>query len=376
METVGVNLPHHKYDIHIGAGLFTDLAVGDSTLELGRKIFALLPNTRVALISDSNVAPHYADPLKETLLKGGYKEVREFVLVAGEEHKTLEQVRNIYDFLVQANCERRTPIMALGGGVVGDTVGFAASSFLRGLPFVQIPTSLLAMIDASVGGKVGVNLPQGKNLVGSFYQPSLVVADVNCLSSLSAREFQVGMAECVKHAILSGSAMIQWLEMRREQILSRDASVLAEMVKKNVSIKAAIVMEDERENGARAWLNLGHTFAHAIEVTTGYSNITHGEAVSLGLVAASMMAAWRNLWPVQSARRIEQLLESFGLPIRAELVSDNDLLQAMSLDKKVSQQRIRFVLPQSHESDDYGRVSVFDDISMQEITDALQYIRS
>ena len=215
----------------------------------------------------------------------------EHALPPGEEHKNLDTAAKLYGLLTDARLERQSPVIALGGGVVGDTVGFAAATYLRGLPFAQCPTTLLAMVDASVGGKVGVNLPAGKNLVGSFYQPRLVVIDTDTLTTLPPRELRCGLAECVKHAAIRDAQRFDWLEQNLDRVMKLDPATLVELVHWNVQIKASVVMADEKETGERAHLNFGHTFAHAIETLSGYGHYHHGEAVSLGMVAAANLAA-------------------------------------------------------------------------------------
>jgi 3-dehydroquinate synthase len=283
-------------------------------------------------------------------------------------------VCELYDVLLDASLERKSPVIALGGGVVGDTVGFVASTYLRGVPFIQCPTTLLAMVDASVGGKVGVNVPQGKNLVGSFYQPRLVVIDTNTLKTLPARELHCGLAECVKHGVIRDPALFDWIDDNLDAILQLDSETLVQLVEKNVKIKAAVVMEDEKETGTRAHLNFGHTFAHAIEATIGYDAAhtwRHGEAVSLGMVAASRLAAEQGYCAASVPRKIVRLLARIGLPVDApDLPSTDQLMHAMRLDKKVSDGRLRLILP-----DQLGSVSIVDDAPVEAITNAWESLR-
>ena len=235
--------------------------------------------------------------------------------------------------------------MALAGGVVGDMAGFAAASFLRGMPFVQCPTSLLAMVDSSVGGKTGVNLPQGKNLVGAFHQPSVVVADPEVLGTLPERELRCGLAECIKHGVIRDAGLVDFIEANAAELLAVDVHTVGELVRRNVEIKAAVVMEDEREAGVRAHLNLGHTFGHAIEATAGYGEILHGEAVGLGLVAAARCSQAAGHCEADVEERVIRAAGAVGLATRTKLPSDQRLLAAMQHDKKVIDDRIRLVLP-------------------------------
>ncbi len=289
---------------------------------------------------------------------------------AGEERKTLETVRGVYDALLDHKLERGAPIVALGGGVLGDTVGFAAATYLRGVPFVQCPTTLLAMVDSSVGGKVGVNVPQGKNLIGAFHQPVAVIADPLVLRSLPLRELRCGLAECIKHAVIRDPALFAWTRTHMAELLALAPEPLAELVARNVAIKAAVVMEDEKETGVRAHLNLGHTFGHAIEASVGYGRILHGEAVGLGLLAAATLAAGVGVGPRELRGEVEAVVGAAGLPLRADLPDDARLLEAMALDKKVAAGRIRFVLPER-----IGKVVIRDGVPPEAIRAAWATIR-
>lgn len=362
MRKVSLDLGEKSYFVHIGKDVHTNLG------SLVKDIPAHIP---IAIIGDVNVLPVYARTVEGSLAAQGARSIFTLELAPGEEQKTLDTVREIYNFLATNRFERQSVVFALGGGVIGDMVGFAAATYLRGLRFVQLPTTLLSMVDASVGGKVAVNLPQGKNLVGCFYQPQVVAADVKSLLTLPAREFRCGLAECVKHALLDETDLLSWIEHRVDAINNRDLDVLEELVYRNVLIKANIVGKDEKETGIRAWLNLGHTFAHAFEATAGYGTLGHGEAVSLGLVAASMLSVNRGLWSLEDAWRVESLLKRFSLPTRAVLESDSELISVMAHDKKVSGKKLRFVLPNS-----VGKVVIYDDVEEEEIKDALGHIRA
>ena len=310
MTIVELNLPHHSYEIRIGPGLLD---------QLGPILRSTVGHDRAAVFADAAVADLHGPLASRSLEQAGYTHELHRI-PSGEQHKTLETVRSLYDVLLQRRAERGSPVVALGGGVVGDTVGFVAATYLRGVPFVQCPTTLLAMVDASVGGKVGVNVPQGKNLIGSFHQPAAVVVDVDSLATLPTRELRCGLAECIKHAAIRDEAMFAWLEDNLSAIFNLDRSVLTELVCRNVAIKARVVETDEKESGVRAHLNFGHTFAHAIEATTGFGSGTayhHGEAVSLGMVAAARLAHTAGRCSVEVPDRLTHLLDQAGLPVEA-----------------------------------------------------------
>lgn len=357
---VSVVLPHHRYDVIVEAG-----ALG----RLGAIVRDIAAADRCALVCDSNVREIHGTAARASLSDGGY-DVLEATLPAGEAEKTLDTVRALYEQLLDARLERRSPLVALGGGVTGDTAGFAAATYLRGVPFVQCPTTLLAMVDSSVGGKVGVNVPQGKNLIGAFYQPVVVVADPLALSTLPEREIRCGLAECVKHAILRDESLFTFIEDNAEAILQLEPEVLTELVERNVAIKAAVVAEDEREAGVRAHLNLGHTFGHAIEATTGYGTIQHGEAVALGLIAASEAGARHGVCGTEVGERVAALLARLGIDTRAAIADDETLAAAMKLDKKVRDAKVRFVLPTK-----IGEVVLRDDLTVDTISAAWSKIR-
>lgn len=353
---VQVDLPHHRYGVHVGAGLLT---------QLGPMCRAVASHRRAALIADSNVPSCWADQALASLRQAGY-DVVFHAGRTGEENKTLDHVRELYDVLLNARLERKCPVIALGGGVTGDTVGFVAATYLRGVPFVQCPTTLLSMVDASVGGKVGVDVPQGKNLIGAFHQPSLVLADVATLSTLPPRQLRCGLAECVKHGVIRDASLMQWIARQAQAIGSLQMAVLEELVMRNVAIKAAVVMADEKESGERAHLNFGHTFAHAIESTTGFGRgdgWQHGEAVALGMVAATRLAVARRLCPADLLDQLLALLKAVGLPTFSDLLPPTDeLIRAMRMDKKVADGRIRLVLPRA-----VGQIIIDDQSSMDQI---------
>ncbi len=361
MAIVEVQLPHHRYDVIIEPGVIERLG------EITRHVAS---HRRCALISDDCVAKLHGGPAEQALRQAGYELVTDRI-TPGEASKTLDTVRRLYDTLLDARLERRSPVVALGGGVIGDMVGFVAATYLRGVPFVQCPTTLLAMVDASVGGKVGVNVPQGKNLIGAFHQPHAVVMDPLTLATLPPRERRCGLAECIKHGVIRDADLFTWIEDNLAAIQAVDAKVMTELLARNVTLKAAVVVADEKESGVRAHLNFGHTFAHAIEATAGYGRIEHGEAVSLGMIAATKLAVDEGRCPPDLLDRLIVLLSKVGLPTEAELAPVDELMAAMAHDKKVADDRIRLVLP-----DELGAVSIVDDIPPDRIAEAWRILRS
>ena len=364
MATVELKLPYHRYEIRIEPGALNSL---------GQWVCDVAKHDRAALFVDTAVLDTHGQTAKQSLTAAGFELVTQGVS-SGEDHKNLDAVRSLYDVMLDAKLERKSPVIALGGGVVGDTVGFVASTYLRGVPFIQCPTTLLAMVDAAVGGKVGVNVPQGKNLVGSFYQPHLVVADINTLNTLPDRELRCGLAECVKHAVIRDAVLFEWIDQNLDKILSRQPEALVELVQRNVQIKADVVMADEKEAGQRAHLNFGHTFAHAIEATGGYGSSEsyhHGEAVSLGMVAATALAVDRGQCDGTVLDKLVGLLGRIGLPIRSDrLAATDQLLATMRLDKKVADGRLRLVLPGR-----LGAVTIVDDVPDVAVEQAWANIR-
>lgn len=361
MPDVDLSLPHHRYTIAIEPGVLATL---------GERVRAVAPHDRAALLVDAAITDTHGRTAAASLEAAGYH-VLTLEMPIGESQKNLTTVAGIYEQLVGARLERKSPAIALGGGVVGDTTGFVAATYLRGVPFVQCPTTLLAMVDASVGGKVGVNLPQGKNLVGAFYQPMAVVVDTDTLGSLPERELRCGLAECVKHGVIRDASLFDWIDARTGAIAALDSDVLVELVQRNVRIKADVVMADEKEAGQRAHLNFGHTFAHAIEATQAYGGYHHGEAVSLGMVAATRLAVALGLCDVSVAHRVTDVLDKIGLPVEAaELAPTRRLLEAMRLDKKVADDQIRLVLP-----DRLGSVAIHKDVDSAAIAAAWDSLR-
>lgn len=340
MAVIDLKLPHHQYQIHIQPGLLS---------ELGNIAMSVAQHERGTIIADESIQSQYLPTARASMQKAGYQQVITCTMNAGEHNKNMATMQGLYDYLLNARMERKSPIVALGGGVIGDTVGFVAASYLRGVPFIQCPTTLLSMVDASVGGKVGVNVPQGKNLIGAFYQPNAVVIDTDTLKTLPRRELICGLAECVKHGVIRDAALFEWIEANAEAILALDADTLVDLVRRNVQIKANVVMEDEKESGVRAHLNFGHTFAHAVEATQKYTDAGshhHGEAVALGMVAATRLAVDAGMCDSRVLDRLIALQDKLGLPTSANnLAGNDDLIKTMRLDKKVKDGAIRLVLP-------------------------------
>ena len=336
MRNVKVPLGNRSYDIRIGTGLLARL--GSECARLGL-------HPRCAIISDTNVAPRYAKAAQLSLRRARFHSTV-LTVPAGETAKSLKTVQACYDELAAQRLERKSFIVALGGGVVGDLAGFVAATYLRGIAFVQVPTTLLAQVDSSVGGKVGVNLKAGKNLVGAFYQPRLVLCDLDTLASLPKREFRAGLAEVIKYGIIYDSALFRRLERDLPKLLRRDRQTLAAVVAQCCEIKAEVVRQDETEGGLRAILNFGHSIGHALEAISHYGKYLHGEAISIGQVAAANLSARTLGLPEIEVRRIADLLRRAGLPTSVKLshTQQKKLLAAMQLDKKVSGGEIKFVL--------------------------------
>ena len=348
---IPVRAPGGSYDILVGEGLLADAGplVAGQASGAGH-------SGRCAVLTHPAIAKAHGQTLLSSLRLAGFEPAL-MEIPDGEANKTLDTVAGLYERFVETKLDRRSPVIALGGGVVGDVAGFAAATYLRGVPFVQIPTSMLAMVDASVGGKTGVDLPQGKNLVGAFKQPALVLIDPAVLSTLPPAEFRSGLAEVVKHGIIGAPELFEALEGKNEAI----PPALAELIADAVRVKVALVEEDPFESGRRAVLNLGHTFGHAIEIVSGYRT-RHGEGVAIGLAAATRLAARRELCDPTLVTRVEGLLERLGLPTRVVGLPPEQIVAAMATDKKRAGSRLRFILPRA-----IGDVDVFDDVTTEEV---------
>ena len=335
MREVTVPLQDRSYPILIGAGILPQ--IGERARQVGIR-------GAVAVVQDAAVSEWYGPQVRQSLEAAGYRVVVVEV-PSGEASKCLDQLGRFYDAFAAARLDRTSAVVALGGGVVGDLAGFAAASYLRGIDFIQVPTTLLAQVDSSVGGKTGIDLSAGKNLVGAFHQPRLVLADLATLETLPRREFVAGMAEVIKYGIIVDPELFAYLEQNSEAVLSHQPDVLAHLVARSCEIKAEVVGRDERESGLRAILNYGHTVGHAVEAVAGYGRYLHGEAIALGAVAAGELSRRLAGLTAADAARIEALLARYGLPVRLdEELPEAQLFQAMRLDKKVREGELRFVL--------------------------------
>ncbi len=337
MLTVDVELGVRSYSLFIGSGLLGDAA-------LAHKISAeTLRPGKVVIVTNEVVAPLYLAQAK-AFFAG--RDCEAIVLADGEAHKDLAAVSTIYEFLLSRKYDRHTTLVALGGGVVGDITGFAAATYLRGIDFVQIPTTLLAQVDSSVGGKTGVNHPLGKNMIGAFYQPRCVIADTDVLSTLPPREIKAGLAEVTKYGLIRDRAFFDWLAEHAAALTACDPTLMAEVIQTCCRIKAEVVAEDECETGVRALLNLGHTFGHAIETATGYGTWLHGETVAMGTVMAADLSARLGWLSAEDARRVRRVLEeNFGMPVvpPADITTER-YLDLMASDKKTERGKLRFIL--------------------------------
>jgi len=340
IETVSVPLPGRAYDVRIGSGLLA---------RAGAEIAPLLKRPKVAIVSDTTVAAAHLDALQSALRAEGI-DSSALTLPAGEATKSWPHLSTCVEWLLEAQVERRDVVIALGGGVIGDLVGFAAAILRRGVRFVQVPTSLLAQVDSSVGGKTGINTPQGKNLVGAFHQPALVLADIGVLDTLTPRDFRAGMGEVVKYGLLGDAAFFDWLETNSAPLIAGDSALRQAAVKRSVEMKAEIVLRDETEQGDRALLNLGHTFCHALEAATGYSDrLLHGEGVAVGCALAFELSSRLGLCAQEDPSRVRALLKTVGMlcdlsDIPGDLPDADALLALMAQDKKVIDGQLRFIL--------------------------------
>ena len=352
-----VSTATESYPVFVGWGLLDDL---------GRRMLQCRLSGSARIISDDNVFPHHGDKAIKSLKDAGFKP-ESYIVPAGESTKTIDTTIKIYDWLVEQRAERGHAIVALGGGMVGDLAGFAAATFLRGLPLVHVPTSLMAMTDSSIGGKVAVNHPKAKNLIGSFYQPRLVLADVSMLKTLPKRELISGWAEVVKHAMILDAEFLELLEKNVDDLSKLKPARIAEAIRRSAYIKSTVVSEDEKEQRKRMVLNYGHTIGHGLETATGYDRLLHGEAVSIGMMGAAMLSERLGLIPHEVATRQKKLLERFGLPTVCSDVSLDSILKAMALDKKVKEQAIQWVLLEG-----IGKTTFRDDVPQKDVLSVIK----
>jgi len=355
-KTVNVELGDRAYPIHIGNGILSELPA----LVRGTGI-----KGRIGIVTDTNVGPLYAGRVKAPLVEAGYH-VAVHAMPAGEPHKRLSAVEDICGAFLAEGLDRTSLVLALGGGVVGDVAGYAAASFMRGIPFLQIPTTIVAQVDSSVGGKTGVNHPLGKNTIGAFHQPLGVLIDMDLLQSLPDRELRAGLAEAIKHGIIADEKLFEFMEENAAAILAKDAEALAVPIVRSCEIKAAVVGEDEKEHGARANLNYGHTFGHAIEAVTNYETFLHGEAIAIGMVAAGALARVLSLVDDAFVARQRAIFQAYGLPIAWPELPVDDVIHAMQKDKKVRAGTLKFIV-----ADRIGHVLHRTDITEAQVRAAL-----
>ncbi len=335
IQTLQVALGERSYPIHIGSGL----------LDRAELLAPHFRQKKALVVSNETVAPLYLGRLQATLAAAGVESFA-VILPDGERYKTWETLNLIFDALLGAHCERGTTLVALGGGVIGDMGGFAAACYQRGMPFIQVPTTLLSQVDSSVGGKTAINHPLGKNMIGAFYQPRLVLADIATLTTLPDRELRAGLAEVIKYGLIRDLEFLVWLERHVEGLLARDPALLAEAVQRSCANKAEVVAADERESGERALLNLGHTFGHAIEAGLGYGEWLHGEAVAAGTMMAAELSRQLGWLTQADVARVEALFQRAGLPVRGPQLGAARYIELMRHDKKVAEGRLRLVLLQ------------------------------
>ena len=348
-----------SYPYFVGGGLLDEL--GSRMRHAGLSDFA-------HIISDEEVFSRYGARARKSLEQAGFG-VESFAVPPGEGTKTIDTAVKLYDWLVAGRAERGHAIVALGGGMVGDLAGFVAATFLRGLPLVQVPTTLVAMADSSIGGKVAVNHPQGKNLIGAFYQPRLVIADVSTLATLPQRELISGWAEVIKHALILDPGFLEFLEAHAEGLIGLEIEAVTEAVRRSAALKAGVVSEDEKEQGRRMILNYGHTIAHGLEAATGYERFLHGEAVAIGMTGAAMLSQRLGLLPAEIVERQRRLIQAFGLPTSCSGVSRDGVLEAMELDKKVREKAVRWVLLAR-----VGKPVLRDDVPSKDVTSVLEQL--
>ncbi len=361
-KTVRVELGERSYDVRVGEGLLD--ALGETAAAVGDV-------GRVVIISDSTVTELYRQPVADSLEAAGL-DATLIHFPPGEPNKTLVTVGRIFErlFAIQPPIDRSCLIVALGGGVPGDVGGFVAATALRGLRWMQCPTTLLADVDSSVGGKTGVDAPAGKNLIGSFHQPLAVLIDILTLRTLPERELRSGLVECVKHALIRDASLLGFIAENTGPILACDPGVMTELIARNVAIKASVVSTDERESGVRAHLNFGHTIGHGIETFAGYAGITHGEAVALGMVAACQIAAGKGMVDAGVREALESVLDRLGIPIRRRGLDAEGIWRIMQHDKKARGGKVRFILPTA-----LGEVDIFDDVTAEEAKDAIGLLK-
>ena len=357
---IRVNIKDNPYEVVIGEKIINK--VGEELMNIGIK-----EGTKILLITNPVLVKPYGEKVLEALLRKGY-DANIFVLEAGESNKTIQGIQKIHDECFNKEIERSSLLIALGGGVIGDMTGFAAATWLRGISFIQIPTSLLAMVDASIGGKTGVNHPLGKNLIGAFHQPKLVLIDSSTLLTLPSREFSAGMAEVIKYGVIKNYELFKLLEQANDlsDIKYLSSEFLLDIIERSVSTKSKVVVEDEKEKGLRAILNYGHTLGHCIETICGYGKWLHGEAVSIGMNSIGKIAVDKGFWDVRDANRQEELLIKAGLPTKWPQMKPEEVVNVIKRDKKVKDGKVNFIMPL-----EIGKVKIVNDIDLIEINNLL-----
>lgn len=356
MDTIKINLDHRSYDIHVGQGL-------QSREDL---ILQFIQSKNVAIISNTKVAPLYCEQIQKSLTKA--KSIIKIILEDGEQYKSEESLDKIYTSLLKNKFGRDSVIIALGGGVIGDITGYAASTYMRGIDFIQVPTTLLSQVDSSVGGKTGINHMLGKNMIGTFYQPKVVIIDVNCLDTLADEELSAGLAEVIKYGLIRDPDFFDWLEDQMASLLKREPNALKQAILRSCKNKAQVVSEDEFESdkGIRATLNLGHTFGHAIETAVGYGNWLHGQAVAAGMVMASFMSKQIGNLSDDEYLRVKNIISSANLPINPPEIEKSVFLNLMASDKKNKEGKINLILLEK-----IGKAFITQDYSMDALEKTL-----
>jgi len=356
MKKLRIDLADRSYDILIGRNFFPHLGDHLSHLKSAR---------RALIVTNPAVNKLYGKVLTEGLENAGL-EIEYVEIPEGETHKTLQDAQTVYDHLIDNQYDRNTLLVALGGGVIGDLTGFIAATFLRGVPYVQVPTTLLSQVDSSVGGKTAVNHPQGKNLISAFYQPRLVAIDLDTLTSLPPDEFRAGMAEIIKYGVIEDPRLFDFLEKNSQKILDQDTECLQHIIETSCAIKAKVVERDERESSYRMVLNFGHTIGHAVEALTGYSRFKHGEAIAIGMVYAAKLSCQLGKCSAKVVQKIQALVEQYGLPSRLPEFSSKEYIESMYRDKKAHDRNIRFILVK-----DIGTVEIVDRVAEADIQKVL-----
>jgi len=356
MKSITVNLGSRSYPIHVGENLISKPALFEPHLR----------GHRAVIVSNESVAPLYASTLSASISQ--FVEVNPYIIPDGEIYKNLATVSELFDHLLSIPCDRQTTIVGLGGGVIGDIAGFAAACYQRGIPYIHVPTTMLAQVDSSIGGKTGVNHARGKNMIGAIYQPNCVITDINTLTTLPERELRAGLAEVIKYGLIRDHSFVTWLEENVDSLLGRDLNALTFAIERSCQNKAEVVEQDERESGGRALLNFGHTFGHAIESELGYQHWLHGEAVAAGMVIATEFSRRLGMIDEHQSARVKTIIRRFNLPTDPPKgMCESAFMRAMSVDKKVNAGTIRFVLLK-----EIGQACVIDEYSMSTLKATLE----